>query len=140
MTETSRVIVGVSDEVGDVALLRRAAEEARRQHAVLVPVLAWYPVGGEQLYRAHPCPELARDWERRACDQLDELVVDAIGPEEPVRVQPTVVRAETLRQAVESVAVRPGDVTFLPTPRTGLLARLGLRHHHNHGHGVALAS
>jgi hypothetical protein len=40
-TEAFRVVVGVTDGPDDVVLLRRAAAEARRLHAVLVPVLAW---------------------------------------------------------------------------------------------------
>jgi hypothetical protein len=139
MNPTSRVIVGARDRAGDVALLRRAAAEARRRHAVLVPVLAWTPVGGEALYRTHPSRELERAWERNACAEIDELVTDTFGPEEAVRVQPLVVRAESLRAAVAAVAVRPGDLVFAEPPRPSVWERLGLRHHGADGHGVALA-
>jgi hypothetical protein len=139
MSETSRVIVGVRDRVGDAALLRRAAAEARLRHAVLVPVLAWTPVGGEALYRTHPSRELEREWERNACVELDELVTDTFGPEEPVRVQPVVVRAETLQDAVTAVAVREGDLVFAEASRPSVWERLGLRHHGSEHHRVALA-
>ncbi|WP_052434249.1 hypothetical protein [Streptacidiphilus melanogenes] len=133
------MIVGVRDRAGDPALLHRAAAEARRRHAVLVPVLAWTPVGGEALHRSHPSPELEHAWERNACAELDELLTDTFGPEEPVRVQPVAVCAETLRDAVTAVAVREGDVVFAETPRPSVWARLGLRHHGSERHGVARA-
>ncbi|WP_051945235.1 hypothetical protein [Streptacidiphilus rugosus] len=140
MTETSRVIVGVRDRVGDAALLHRAAAEARRRNALLVPVLAWTPTGGEALYRSHPCPELEDAWEREACAELDELVTDTFGPEEPVRVHPVVVRAASLRDAVAAVAVRDGDTVYAEPSHLSLLERLGLHHHGAaaHGHRVAV--
>ncbi|SEL13841.1 hypothetical protein [Streptacidiphilus jiangxiensis] len=134
-----RVIVGVRDRVGDVPLLHRAAAEARRRHAVLVPVLAWTPVGGEALFRTHPSRQLEHAWEHNACVELDELVTDAFGPEEPVRVHPVVVRAQTLRDAVAAVAVSEGDVVFPDPPRPSLWERLGVRHHGSQHHRVALA-
>jgi hypothetical protein len=108
------VIVGVHDEVGDLTLLRHAADEARWRHAVLVPVLAWSPARGD---------------ERRAYAELDEMVTDTFGPEEPVRVQRLVVRAENLRAAVASVATRPTDVVFTGPEHPTLRDRLGRRRH-----------
>jgi hypothetical protein len=135
---TPRVIVGVRDRVGDAALVRRAAAEARRRHAVLVPVLAWTPAGGKALYRTHPSRALERAWELNACAELDDLLTDTFSPEEPVRVQPVVVRAENLRDAVAAVAVREGDVVFVEAPGPSVWERLGLRHHGSEHRGVPL--
>ncbi|MEY9871545.1 hypothetical protein ABH931_001018 [Streptacidiphilus sp. MAP12-33] len=107
--ETPRVIVGVRDEVGDMALLRRAAAEARRRHAVLVPVLRWSPDADEV---------------------IDELVTDTFGPEETVRVRPLVVRAANLDAAVAGVATRPTDVVLTSAPA---------HHSRWHHHRTALA-
>ena len=66
-------------------------------------------------------------------------MTDTFGPEEPVRVQPVVVRAETLRDAVAAVAVREGDLVFAETPRPSVWERLGLRRHGSEHRRVALA-
>ncbi|RAG83418.1 hypothetical protein DN069_22130 [Streptacidiphilus pinicola] len=109
----ARVIVGVRDEVGAVALLHRAAAEARLRHAVLVPVMLWSPA---------------------AYLVLDELVTDTFGPEEPVRVHPLVVRAASLPAAVASVATDPADVVFDGPEHPSLRDRL-----HLHPHRPAMA-
>jgi hypothetical protein len=57
-TEARRVIVGVSGSVRSLAALSVAVNEARRAGAVLVPVLAWSPAGGEIAYQRAPCPPL----------------------------------------------------------------------------------
>jgi hypothetical protein len=75
----NRVVVGVTGSDGSLAALSRAAEEARRRGAVLVPVLVWHPVGGEMAYRSHPCRPLLRQWERAACDRLDAAVDRVFG-------------------------------------------------------------
>jgi hypothetical protein len=118
------VIVGVGGRARPVALLHRAAAEARHRRAVLVPVLAVRPgdggtedgVGGWA------------DREGKARRELDDLLVDAFGPEDPLVVRPVAVRAANLAEAVAAVAVRPGDTVF--TAPTGarsawLRGRLG---------------
>ncbi|RAG81386.1 hypothetical protein DN069_32940 [Streptacidiphilus pinicola] len=136
---TARVIVGVRDSAKGRAQLRRAAAEARRQGAELVPVLAWSPSGGELLYRARPCPELAHAWERRACAKLDEVVTETLAAEQlPAAVRPVTVRAESLAEAVTATATAPTDQVFAPAERPGLLTRLGF-YHHTPNRGVALA-
>jgi hypothetical protein len=67
-------------------------------------------------------------------------VTDAFGPEEPVRVQPTVMRPATATEAVATIAAREGDVVFTATLKPGLLTRLRHRAHRADCHGVALAS
>ncbi|SEK76358.1 hypothetical protein [Streptacidiphilus jiangxiensis] len=137
---TPRVIVGVRDSAKGRAQLRQAAAAARRKGAVLVPVLAWSPSGGDHLYRTRPCPELAHAWEQRACAKLDEVVTGALATEEtlPAAVRPVTVRAESLAEAVASAASAPADEIFAPATRPGLLTRLGF-YHHTPGRGVALA-
>lgn len=136
---TPRVIVGVRDSAKGRAQLRRAAAEARRKGAVLVPVLAWSPAGGELLYRTRPCPELAHSWEQRACAKLDEVVTGTLATEDlPAAVRPVTVRAESLAEAVASEASAPTDEIFAPASRPSLLTRLGF-YHHTPGRGVALA-
>ncbi|WP_051942633.1 hypothetical protein [Streptacidiphilus rugosus] len=136
---TARVIVGVRDSAKGRAQLRRAAAEARRRRAVLVPVLAWSPAGGELLYRTRPCPELAHQWEQRACATLNDVVAEALATETAaVTVQPVAVRAESLAKAVEATAFHTADAIFAPAEKPTLLARLGL-YRHSRDRGVALA-
>ncbi|WP_042364093.1 hypothetical protein [Streptacidiphilus neutrinimicus] len=75
-------------------------------------------------------------WSPSAHAEPDALVTDTFAPEEPVRLQPLVVRAENLRAAVAAVGVRPGDVIFTePSERSTLWDRVGLHRHGPHRHG-----
>ncbi|CAM5704041.1 hypothetical protein KAURM247S_01892 [Kitasatospora aureofaciens] len=67
MSGDARVIVGVSGSLH--SLTTGGGTRARR--AVLVPVLAWTPVGGERSYRARPCPPLLRAWQDAAEARLE---------------------------------------------------------------------
>lgn len=121
MAETSRVVVGVSGSKRSAAVLRRAVDEATRRGAVLVPVIAWTPVGGE---RAHPCPSLAALWEQAARTRLDDAFADALGGYPTnLRIDPVVIRGEAGRALVR-IADRPGDVLVVGTGRRGPLQRL----------------
>jgi hypothetical protein len=111
MSETSRVIVGVGGRARPVALLHRAAAEARHRRAVLVPVLAVRPGDGADGGPEHGVGGWA-EREGRARRELDDLLVDAFGPEDPLVVRPVAVRAANLAEAVAAVAVRPGDTVF----------------------------
>ncbi|WP_328913907.1 MULTISPECIES: universal stress protein [unclassified Streptomyces] len=115
MYGTSRVVVGITDSAHSMTLLRKAATEARRCHSVLVPVLAWYPADDDRL------PDSP---ERRAHRQMEDLVTDVFGPEEPVVVKAVVIRARSLGEAVAEVASRPGDVVFSMPTRLLLWHRL----------------
>ncbi|GAA2143482.1 hypothetical protein GCM10009760_29940 [Kitasatospora kazusensis] len=124
MAVTTRVVVGVSGSEHGPAVLRQAWAEAVRRDAVLVPVLAWTPVGGETAYRTHPCPPLAELWEKAARERLEAALTEAFG-ENPVGVwiEPLVVRGETGPVLVQT-AGRDGDLLVVGTGRRGRLARL----------------
>jgi nucleotide-binding universal stress UspA family protein len=125
MAENVRVIVGVSGSLSSLAALRHAVAEARRLDAVLVPVLAWHPVGGEFAYRSHPCPPLLDLWERTARKRLDTAFEQCFGGYPAgLRIRPTVVRDEQPGHALVQLADRPGDVLIVSTGRQGRLARL----------------
>ncbi|GAA2807701.1 hypothetical protein GCM10010441_35560 [Kitasatospora paracochleata] len=127
MAEDTRIVVGVSGSAGNLAALRRAVQEARLRNAVLVPVIAWTPVGGESTYRAAPVPRLAQLWAQAAQDRLDAAFARAFGgyPAD-VRVEPVVRRGET-GPVLARLANRPGDLLVVGagrrTPLRTLLQR-----------------
>jgi nucleotide-binding universal stress UspA family protein len=92
-TDTRRVIAGVNGSVRSLAALRVAAAEARRAGAMLLPLLAWAPVGGEIAYQRAPCPILLRVWEHAACERLRDAFDDAFGGvPDGMAIRPLVVR------------------------------------------------
>ncbi|MDH6125831.1 universal stress protein [Kitasatospora sp. GP82] len=124
MSDGARVIVGVSGSLNSLTALHRAVDEARARRAVLVPVLAWTPVGGERNYRAQPCPPLLRAWEEAADERLERAFRDAFGGfPVGVRVEPLVVRGET-GPMLTRIADRPNDLLVVSTGRQGGLRRL----------------
>ncbi|MDH6576913.1 universal stress protein [Kitasatospora sp. MAP5-34] len=124
MAVTTRVFVGVSGSQRGSAVLRQAWGEAVRRDAVLVPVLAWTPVGGEPAYRTHPCPPLAELWEQAARERLEAALTEAFGDSPAaVRIEPLVVRGEA-GPVLTAIADRPGDLLVVGTGRRGRLARL----------------
>jgi nucleotide-binding universal stress UspA family protein len=124
MTENARVVVGVSGSLSSLAALHQAVAEARERNAVLVPVLAWHPVGGEIAYHRAPCPQLLRVWHEDARKRLDMAFEQCFGGyPEGLRVQPTLVRDENPGRALVGVADQPGDVLMVSTGRRGRLHR-----------------
>lgn len=55
MTGIRRVIVGASGSPASLQALRYAEELARANDALLIPVLAWVPPGGDLADRRAPC-------------------------------------------------------------------------------------
>jgi nucleotide-binding universal stress UspA family protein len=102
---SSRVVVGVHGSFTSLSALRVALNHACDRHAVLVPVLAWSPVGGELAYRRAPCPELLQLWRHHAVERLAEAFDQALGgyPTE-VEVQPEVVRGAAGAVLVETAS------------------------------------
>ena len=125
MAERTRVIVGVSGSLSSLTALHQAVEEARLRDAVLVPVLAWTPAGGELEYRRRPCPRLLEACEQAARKRLDTAFEQAFGgyPEGLV-VQPMVVRCRNAGQALVEIANRPDDLLVVSTGRLGRLGRM----------------
>ena len=125
MAESARVVVGVSGSLSSLAALHRAVAEARSRDAVLVPVLAWHPVGGEAAYRSAPCPQLLKVWQEAARRRLDTAFEQSFGGYPAgVRVQPLLVRDENPGRALVQVADRPQDLLVISTGKQGRLQRL----------------
>jgi nucleotide-binding universal stress UspA family protein len=93
-TDTRRVIAGVNGSVRSLAALRVAVAEAHSAGAMLLPLLAWEPVGGELAYLRAPCPILLRLWQHAAHERLSDAFDDAFGgmPDGLV-IHPLVVRS-----------------------------------------------
>lgn len=122
----TRVIVGVSGSLSNLAALHRAVEEARQRDALLVPVLAWAPPGGDAYYRQSPCPPLLERSRQAAHRRLDGAFDQAFGgyPDD-LRIRPIVVRGETGPVLVDT-ADHPDDLLIIGTGkrRTGPWQRL----------------
>jgi nucleotide-binding universal stress UspA family protein len=119
-----RVIVGVSGSVRSVQALRRAAAEALMRDAVLVPVHAWVPPGGDLAEHRFPSPELWGTWRDAAWRRLWDAFDTAFGGMPPdVDVEPVVVRADVPFALVE-LAGREDDLLVIGAGRRGPLRRL----------------
>ena len=124
MTENARVVVGVSGSLSSLAALHQAVAEARKRNAVLVPVLAWHPVGGEIAYHRAPCAPLLEVWHAEARKRLDRAFEQCFGGyPEGLRVQPLLVRDENPGRALVDVADQPGDLLMVSAGRRGRLHR-----------------
>ncbi|ANZ13878.1 universal stress protein UspA-like protein [Streptomyces noursei ATCC 11455] len=79
-TMVKRVVVGVDGSRGSVAALRRGAQEAARHQALLCPVHAWAPPGGEAADAVQPAPaDVRAHWERDADATLVRACQEAFG-------------------------------------------------------------
>jgi nucleotide-binding universal stress UspA family protein len=119
-----RVIVGTSGSPGSLQALRYAEELARTHDAILIPVLAWVPPGGDLADRRAPCGYLRRVWAEDACHRLQDALHAAWGeiPAGP-SVEPLVECGEAGRILV-SIACYPGDLLVVGAGRRGALARV----------------
>ena len=90
MSGICRVIVGASGSPGSLQALRFAEELARAHDAILMPVLAWVPPGGDLADRRAPCGYLRRVWAEDACQRLRDALHAVWGeiPVDPLLVQP----------------------------------------------------
>ncbi len=123
MSAVGRVVVGVQGSLGSLQALRLAADEARDRQAVLVPVIAWTPPGGDLAERSHPSPYLRRIWRDAARQQLAEAFDAGLGglPDDlPVQVR--VERGEVGPVLVD-VADRPDDLLVIGTGRRSPIER-----------------
>jgi len=121
--DSRRVVVGVHGSVTSLAALRTGLELARAREAVLVPVLAWTPVGGELTYRKAPCPQLLSIWRRNAVDTLRTAFDEALGgvPTD-VDVQAQLVRGEP-GPALVGVASGTADLLVVGAGHRNVLGR-----------------
>jgi nucleotide-binding universal stress UspA family protein len=119
-----RVIAGVSGSAGSLQALRYATELARDHDALLVPVLAWTPPGGDLADRRYPSPQLRKIWVQSARHRLQQAVDLAIGgTPDGIGFAPEVVRGET-GQVLTSMATEPGDVLVIGAGRQGVVRRM----------------
>lgn len=123
MAGVRRVIAGTSGSPGSLAALRYAELIAGVHDAILVPVLAWEPPGGDRAGRAQPPIGYLPDWQDLAHARLREALAAVWGdmPSDS-RVQPQVERGPA-GWVLVSVAGRPGDVLVIGAGRRGTLAR-----------------
>ncbi len=125
MSGTRRVIVGASGSPGSLRALRYAEEAARRQDALLIPVMVWTPPGGELAERRTPSHGLRRIWEEAASERLAHTLQVAWGDALiGLTIRPTVVRGEPGRALVD-LANSGDDLLIVGAGRRGGLAWLG---------------
>jgi nucleotide-binding universal stress UspA family protein len=119
-----RLIAGVSGSPGSLHALRYAESMARAHQAVLIPVLAWEPPGGDHADRVQPTGELRQQWHILACQRLRDALIAVWGevPRDPL-VEPHVERGPA-GWVLVNLARRPGDVLIVGAGRRGTLARM----------------
>jgi nucleotide-binding universal stress UspA family protein len=118
-----RIFVGVSGSPGSLQAFRHAADLARTHQAVLIPVLAWVPPGGDLADRRNPSAYLRKVWQDAAWERLWEAIDLAFGgvPND-VAFEPAVVRGLP-GPVLTGTARRPGDLLVIGAGRRGPLAR-----------------
>lgn len=115
-----RVVVGVSGSLGNLQALRAAVRAARRTGAVLCPVTAWAPPGGE-FFAPSPVPQaLLLDWVRGVATRQQEAFNQALGgyPAD-LELAPQLVRGDP-GPVLVAVADRVNDLLVIGTGRPGL--------------------
>lgn len=122
--QVKRVVVGVNGSAGSLIALRYGAGLAGREHALLMPVLAWTPPGGDLADRRFPCPELRASWIQDAKERLELAIGMAFGgPPAEIGFAPQTVRGQA-GPALAAIASEPGDVLVIGTGRHGWWRRL----------------
>ena len=124
MSSVGRLIVGTSGSPGSLHALRYAEALARAHGAVMIPVLAWEPPGGDHAERVQPSGELRQVWQNLACRQLRDALIAVWGevPGDPL-VQPHIERGPA-GWVLVNLASHPGDVLIVGGGRRGALARM----------------
>jgi nucleotide-binding universal stress UspA family protein len=123
MPRVGRVVVGTGGSPGSLAALRYAEFLARAHDALLVPVLAWEPPGGDRTATVQPAAGLVQVWRELAWQQMRDALEAVWG--EPVRdpmVEPHVERGPA-GWVLVNVANQPGDVLVVGAGRRGVLQR-----------------
>ena len=123
MSAVRRVVVGVHGSLGSLQALRLAADEARVRGAVLMPVIAWTPPGGDFAERSHPSPYLRRLWREAARQRLAEAFDAGLGgPPDDLPVLARVERGEAGPVLVD-VADAPDDLLVVGSGRRAPVTR-----------------
>ncbi len=124
MPSVDRLIVGTSGSPGSLQALRYGERLAHAHDAVLIPVMAWEPPGGDRAELIQPSGDLRREWHKLACRRLRDALIAVWGevPEDPL-VQPHVERGPA-GWVLVNLACRPGDVLVVGAGRRGALARM----------------
>ncbi|MEU1818909.1 universal stress protein [Streptomyces roseifaciens] len=120
-----RVVVGVDGSAGSLVALRKAAEEARRHHATLRPVLVYSsPMGDYVDMIWPPDPGTARSLDRAAFRQLADSCERALGglPGD-LRYAPAVGLGRPAPLLVQASA-EDGDILVVGSGSQGVLHRL----------------
>jgi nucleotide-binding universal stress UspA family protein len=120
-----RVIVGASGSPGSIRALRHAHDLACQDDALLIPVIAWTPPGGDLAERRAPSAELRRAWAAAATQRLQDALQAAWGGAAPagLTVRPCVVRGEPGAALVDE-ACYADDLLVVGAGRRGALGRL----------------
>jgi nucleotide-binding universal stress UspA family protein len=124
MPGASRVFAGVSGSLGSVHALRHAADLARQHDAVLIPLHAWVPPGGDLDERKHPSLELRQLWKDDAWQLLWDTLDRAFGGlPAGIATRPAVRRGKP-GMVLAGLARQPGDILVIGAGRPGRLRRL----------------
>jgi nucleotide-binding universal stress UspA family protein len=119
-----RIIVGASGSPGSIRALRYAKDLARVSNALLIPVVAWTPPGGDLAERRGASAELRRIWENAAKQRLREAMDTAwAGVPDGLSIRTVVVRGEP-GPALVDVACERDDLLVVGAGRRGLPSRL----------------
>ena len=117
MPGISGLIVGTSGSPGSLRALRYGEFLARAHQAVLMPVIAWEPPGGERAERITPSGPLREAVRNLACQRLRDALVAVWGeiPDDPM-VEPCVERGPA-GWVLVSLACHPSDVLLVGAGR-----------------------
>ena len=126
MSDAGRLIVGTSGSPGSLCALRYAEAAARARDAVLIPVIAWEPPGGDRADWVQPSGYLRQEWRNLAARRLRDALIAVWGevPDDPL-VQPHVERGPA-GWVLVNLADRPDDLLVVGAGRRGTLARMAL--------------
>lgn len=113
MPGASRVVAGISGSRGSLAALRYAEYLALSHGAVLVPVLAWQPPGGDRAARVQREAGLLQAGRDMACQRLGEALAAVWGGSRPEPLMQPQVEPEPPGWVLVSIADHPGDVLVL---------------------------
>jgi nucleotide-binding universal stress UspA family protein len=118
------IIAGASGSPGSVHAMRCAADIARQHDAILVPVLAWLPPGGDMAERATPDPELRQLWTDDAWQRLRDAIGTAFGGFPPGVYTRPVVECGPAGKVLVAAASQASDLLVIGAGRRRPLWRL----------------